>query len=54
MAQVIEFDTLARCTPTVPWRSDEQRGIVILFMSQRELSDELVWAYEELESEPSA
>jgi hypothetical protein len=54
MAQVIEFYTLLRFTPTVKWRSDEQRGKVIPFMSQREVSDELVCAaYEELDSEAS-
>jgi len=42
MAQVIEFYTLARFTPTVNWTPDEQRGKVIPFMSQREVSDELV------------
>jgi hypothetical protein len=50
MAQVIEFDTLARFTPTVK-RADAQRGKVIPFLSQREVSDELVCAaYEELDS----
>ena len=55
MAQVIEFDTLARFTTTVKWPLDEQRGRVIPFMSQRrEVSDELVCAaYEELDSESS-
>ena len=54
MAQVIEFDTLARLTPTVKWPPDEQRGKVIPFLSQREVSDELVCAaYEELDSESS-
>lgn len=52
MAQVIEFYTLARFTPTVKWAPDEQRGKVIPFMSPREVSDELVCAaYEEFESE---
>jgi hypothetical protein len=52
MAQVIEFDTLARFTPTVKWARDEQRGKVIPFMSRREVSDELVCAaYEKLDSE---
>jgi hypothetical protein len=53
MAQLIEFDTLARFTPTVKWPPDEQRGKVIPFMSpRREVSDELVCAaYEELDSE---
>jgi hypothetical protein len=45
MAQVIEFDTLARFTPTVKWARDEQRGKVIPFMCQREVSDELVCAF---------
>jgi hypothetical protein len=54
MAQVIEFCTLARLTPTVKWPPDEQRGKVIPFMSQRGASDELVCAaYEELDSESS-
>jgi hypothetical protein len=54
MAEVIEFDTLTRFTPTVKWAPDEQRGKVIPFMSQREVSDELVCAaYEELDSESS-
>jgi hypothetical protein len=54
MAQVIEFDTLARFTPTVKWEPDQQRGKVIPFMSQREVSDELVCAaYEEPDSESS-
>ena len=52
MAQVIEFDTLARITPTVKWACGEQRGKIIPFMCQREVSDELVCAaYEELDSE---
>jgi hypothetical protein len=55
MAQVIEFDTLVRFTPTVNLPPDEQRGKVIPFMSQqREVLDELVCAaYEELDSESS-
>ena len=54
MAQVIEFHTLARFTPTVKWPPDEQRGQVIPFMSQWEVSDELVCVvHEELDSEPS-
>ena len=54
MAEIIEFDTLARFTPTVKWAPGEQRGKVIPFMSQREVSDELVCAaYEELDSESS-
>jgi hypothetical protein len=53
MAQVIEFDTLARFTPTAKWAPDEQRGKVIPFMSRREVPDELVCAaHEELDSEP--
>jgi hypothetical protein len=52
MAQVIEFDTLARFTPTVTWAPDAQRGKVIPFMPQREVSDELACAaYEEVDSE---
>ena len=48
MAQVIEFDTLTRVTPTVKWPPDEQRGKVIPFISQRwEVSDELVCATDE-------
>jgi hypothetical protein len=51
MAQVIEFCTLARFTPTVKWAPDEQRGKVIPFLSQREVSAELVCAaHEELDS----
>jgi hypothetical protein len=54
MAQVIEFCTLARFAPTVKWAPDEQRGKIIPFMSQGEVSDELVCAaYEELDSESS-
>jgi hypothetical protein len=55
MAQVIEFDTLARFTPAVKRLPNEQRGKVIPFVSQRwELADELVSAgYEELSSESS-
>ena len=55
MAQVIEFDDLARFTPRVNWPPDEQRGKVIPFMPQRrELADELVCAaYEEFDSESS-
>jgi hypothetical protein len=53
MAQVIEFDTLARFAPTLTWPANEQRGKVIPFMSQRrEVLDELVCAaYEELDSD---
>jgi hypothetical protein len=51
MAQVIEFDTLARFTPTVKWAPNEQRGKVIPFLSQREVSAKLVCAaHEELDS----
>jgi hypothetical protein len=54
MAQVIEFDTLARFTPTVKWAPDQQRGKVIPFVPEREGSDELVCAaYEEPDSESS-
>jgi hypothetical protein len=54
MAQVIEFDTLARFTPTVKWGPDEQRGKVNPFMPQPEVPDELVCAaHEELDSESS-
>ena len=54
MTQVIEFQTLARITPTVKWAPNEQRGKVIPFMAHREVSDELVCAaYEELDSESS-
>jgi hypothetical protein len=52
MAQVIEFSTLTRHTPTVKWPSDEERGKVIPFMPQRGLTDELVCAaFGELDSE---
>jgi hypothetical protein len=52
MTQVIEFQTLARFTPTVKWTLDEQRGKVIPFMPQPEVSDELVCAaHEELDSD---
>jgi hypothetical protein len=54
MAQVIEFCTLARLTPTVKWAPDEERGKVIPFMFQREVSDgRVLAAYEEIESESS-
>ena len=54
MAQLIEFDTLTRFTPTVKWRPDERRGKVIPFMPQREVSDELVpEAHEELDLDSS-
>jgi hypothetical protein len=54
MAQVIEFDTLARFTPTVKWASDKRRGKVIPFMPQREMPDQLACAaHEELDSESS-
>jgi hypothetical protein len=54
MTQVIEFHTLARFTPTVKWALDEQRGKLIPFMSQREVSDEPVCAaYGEPDSESS-
>jgi hypothetical protein len=52
MTQVIEFQTLARFTPTVKWALDEQRGKVIPFMPRPEVSDELVCAaHEELDSD---
>jgi hypothetical protein len=54
MAQIIAFDTLARFTPTVQWRPDEERGKVIPFISQREVLDELACAaYEEPDSASS-
>ena len=54
MAQVIEFDTLARFTPKVKWPVDQQRGKVIPFISRREVLDDLVFAaYEELDWDPS-
>jgi hypothetical protein len=53
MAQVIEFETLARLTPTIKWPpTDQKRGKIIPFLSHREASDEAVCApYEELDSE---
>lgn len=54
MAQVIEFYTRAGLTPTVKRPTNEQRGKVVSFMSQREVLDELVCAaYEEVDSESS-
>ena len=54
MAQVIEFETLARLTPTVKWTPNHQRGKVIPFISQRKaLYKPVCTAYEELDSEPS-
>jgi len=54
MAQVIEFETLARFTPTVKWTSNHQRGKVIPFISQRKALYKPVCAtYEELDSESS-
>jgi hypothetical protein len=54
MAQVIEFETLARFTPTVKWPRDDQRGKVIPFMSQRKASYKPVCAvHEKLDSECS-
>jgi hypothetical protein len=54
MAQVIEFETLARFTPTVKWPPDGQRGKVIPFMSQRKaLYKPIGAAYEDLDSESS-
>jgi hypothetical protein len=40
MAQVIEFETLPRFTPTVKWTPNHQRGKVIPFRSQRESDSE--------------
>lgn len=52
MAQVIEFHTLTRPTPTVQWSSDEERGKVIPFMPQPGVPDDLVCAaFGELDSE---
>ena len=54
MAQVIEFDTLARFTPAVKRLCSGQRGKVIPFISPWwQATDELVCAYEEPDSEPS-
>ena len=55
MAQVIEFDTLARFTPAVKRLPNGQQGKIIPFMSPRwEFADELMCAaYEELDSDPS-
>ena len=54
MAQVIEFETLARVTPTVKWTPNHQRGKVIPFISQRKaLHRPVCAAYEELDSESS-
>ena len=54
MAQVIEFETLARFTPTVKWTPNHQRGKVIPFISQRKALYKPVCAtYEELDSESS-
>ena len=54
MAQVIEFETLARFTPTVKWTPNHQRGKVIPFISQRKaLYKPVCAAYEELDSESS-
>ena len=54
MAQVIEFETLPRFTPTVKWPPDDQRGKVIPFMSQRKaLYKPVCAAYEELDAESS-
>jgi hypothetical protein len=54
MAQVIEFEILARFTPTVKWPPDDQRGKVIPFRSQRKaLYKPVGAAYEELDSESS-
>jgi hypothetical protein len=55
MAEIIEFETLARFTPKIKWSAtDQQRGKVIPFLSNREASDEAVCApYEELDLESS-
>lgn len=54
MAQVIEFETLARFTPTVKWTPNHQRGKVIPFISKRKAFYKPVCAaYEELDSESS-
>ena len=54
MAQVIEFETLARFTSTVKWTPNHQRGKVIPFISQWKASYKPVCAaYEELDSESS-
>jgi hypothetical protein len=45
MAEIIEFQTQARFTPKIKWSStDQQRGKVIPFLSNREASDEAVCA----------
>ena len=54
MAQVIEFETLARFTTTAKWPLDRQRGTVTPFISQRKASYKPVCAaYKELDSESS-
>jgi hypothetical protein len=54
MAQVIEFETLARFTPPVKWTPNHQRGKVIPFISPRKaLYKPVCAAYEELDSESS-
>jgi hypothetical protein len=54
MAQVIEFESLARFTPTSKWPRDDQRGKVIPFISQRKaLYKPVCAAYEELQSQSS-
>jgi hypothetical protein len=54
MAQVIEFETLARFNPTGKWTPDHQRGNVIPFVSQRKaLYKPVCAADEELDSESS-
>jgi hypothetical protein len=54
MAQVIEFETLARFTPTVKWPPVHQLGKVIPFISHRKaFYKQVCAAYEELDSESS-
>jgi hypothetical protein len=55
MAEVIEFEILARFTPRIKWLpTGEQREKVIPFLSHREASDKAVCApHEELDSESS-
>ena len=54
MAKVIEFETLARFTPTVRWPPVHQRGKVVPFISPRKaFYTPVCAAYEELDSESS-
>jgi hypothetical protein len=55
MAEVIEFEILARFTPKTTWPpTDQQRGKIIPFLSHRKASDKAVCVpYEELGSESS-